>query len=148
VIVLIIRDFKISDIDDVVRIEYDSFPDPYPMGLLLELHKKGAGFLVAQIGSGVIGYIVFWIREGMGHIIAIAVDERFHNMKVGSMLLLNAIRILQEHNIYTVRLEVRKSNINARKFYQKRGFKQVKYCRKYYSDGEDAIIMQYDGLDN
>lgn len=145
---MIIRNFKISDIDDVVRIEYDSFPDPYPMGLLLELYKKGAGFLVAQIGSGVIGYVVFWIREGIGHIIAIAVDSKFHNMKVGSMLLLNAIRILHNYDINTVRLEVRKSNINARKFYQKRGFKQVKYCRKYYSDGEDAIIMQYDGMDN
>lgn len=145
---MIIRDFKVSDLDDVVRIEYDSFPDPYPLGLLLDLHKKGAGFLVAQVGENVIGYVIFWIREGMGHIIAIAVDERFRDMKVASMLLLNAIKLLHKNKIFKVMLEVRKSNINARKFYQKRGFKQIKYCKKYYSDGEDAVIMQYDGLDN
>lgn len=145
---LIIRDFKITDLDDVVKIEFDSFKDPYPMGILLDLYNGGAGFLVAQLGPAVVGYIIFWVREGMGHIIVIAVDERFRNMNVGSMLLFNAIKMLQNNNIFTVRLEVRKSNIPARKFYQKRGFKQVQYQKKYYSDGEDAIIMQYDGTNN
>jgi ribosomal-protein-alanine N-acetyltransferase len=138
-----IRNFQISDLDDVLRIQFQSFDDPYPVGIILDLYNKGAGFLVAQVGRSVVGYIIFWIREGIGHIIAIAVDERFRSMKIGSMLMENAVDILKRNDIPLVNLEVRKSNILARKFYLKWGFKQVKYCKKYYSDGEDGIIMRY-----
>ncbi|MDO5824831.1 MAG: ribosomal-protein-alanine N-acetyltransferase [Methanosphaera sp. rholeuAM130] len=139
-----IRNFQISDLDDVLRIQFQSFTDPYPVGILLDLYNKGAGFLVAQVGRFVVGYIIFWIRDGSGHIIAIAVDKRFRSMKIGSVLLENALNLIKSNGIFTVKLEVRKSNITARKFYLKMGFKQIKYCEKYYSDGEDGIIMQYD----
>ena len=138
-----IRNFQISDLDDVLRIQFQSFDDPYPVGIIIDLFNKGAGFLVAQVGRSVVGYIIFWIRDGVGHIIAIAVDERFRSMKIGTMLLENALDIIKRNDIFTVNLEVRKSNITARKFYLKWGFKQIKYCKSYYSDGEDGIIMQY-----
>ena len=138
-----IRNFQITDLDDVLRIQFQSFDDPYPVGILLELFNRGAGFLVAQVGRSVVGYVIFWIKDGSGHIIAIAVDKRFRSMQIGSMLLDKAIELIIQNDIFTVKLEVRKSNISARKFYLKKGFKQVKYCKKYYSDGEDGIIMQY-----
>ena len=143
-----VRNFQINDLDDVLRIQFQSFDDPYPVGILLDLFNKGVGFLVAELGKHVVGYVIFWIRDGSGHIIAIAVDERFRSMKIGSMLLDNALNIIKRNNIYTVKLEVRKSNLSARKFYIKKGFKQIQYCEKYYGDGEDGIIMQYDMRNN
>lgn len=142
-----IRDFQITDLDDVMRIQFQSFDDPYPVGIIIDLFNKGAGFLVAQVGRSVVGYIIFWIRDGLGHIISIAVDERFRQMNIGSLLLNNALKLIHRNNISTVKLEVRKSNIAARKFYLKKGFKQVQYFEKYYSDGEDGIIMSFD-MDN
>ena len=116
---MIIRDFLLSDLDDVVRIEYEAFDDPYPVGILLQLYNAGAGFLVAQVAQTIVGYVIFWIKEGQGHIIVIAVDSNYQDMKVGSLLLEKACFIFKRNNINTVFLEVRKSNIRAINFYKR-----------------------------
>ena len=55
---MIIRDFRLSDIDDVLAIEYEAFSDPYPVDILLQLYESGAGFAVAEIGKRVVGYML------------------------------------------------------------------------------------------
>lgn len=140
---MIIRDFKPTDLDDVLAIEYEAFPDPYPIDVLIQLHERGAGFIVAEVGRHVVGYNIFWIREGIGHIIAIAVNSHFRDMHVGSLLLEKSLSIFSVNNISTVVLEVRKSNVKAINFYIKHGFVTIKEEDNYYSDGESAFIMEY-----
>ena len=145
---MIIRDFKISDLDFVVNIQFDSFDDPYPIGLLLDLYKHGAGFLVAQVGRIVVGYVIFWVSDDIGHIIAIAVDSRFRDMNVGSLLLEKVKYILKRNSIKVINLEVRKSNFDAIRFYINHGFSVVDEIEEYYSDFEDGVIMQYNNSYN
>ena len=145
---MIIRDFHFSDIEDVLAIEYDAFSDPYPVGVLLQLHESGAGFIVAEVGRHVVGYVIFWIMDGLGHIIAIAVNSDYRKMHVGSLLLEKTLKIFHSNNINTVALEVRKSNTPAINFYLKHGFMKVDEEEDYYSDGESAIIMHYTRMDN
>lgn len=140
---MIIRDFILSDLNDVVKIEFEAFDDPYPVGVLMQLYEAGAGFLVAQVAQTIVGYIIFWIKEGKGHIIVIAVDSKYQNMQVGSLLLEKACFIFKRNNINKVFLEVRKSNTNAIRFYKKNGFIKIDEEEDYYDDGESAIIMQY-----
>ena len=140
---MIIRDFNLSDLDDVVNIEFNAFDDPYPVNVLIKLHELGAGFLVAQVNQNVVGYVIFWVKNGYGHIVAIAVDQNFQDMHIGSRLLENALFIFKRNHVDIVRLEVRKSNVKAKHFYQKLGFVQVDVEENYYNDGEAAIIMQY-----
>ena len=145
---MIIRDFLLSDLDDVVRIEYEAFDDPYTVGILLQLYNAGAGFLVAQVAQTIVGYVIFGIKEGQGHIIVIAVDSNYQDMKVGSLLLVKACFIFKRNNINTVFLEVRKSNIRAINFYKRNGFVKINEEDDYYNDGESAIIMQYSNYDD
>ncbi|WP_455645106.1 ribosomal protein S18-alanine N-acetyltransferase [Methanosphaera sp.] len=145
---MIIRDFKLSDLDDVLRIEFSEFKDPYPVDILIQLYNCGAGFLVAEVAQKIIGYIIFWIKDGFGHIIVIAVDSNYQSMHIGSVLLEKAVYLFKRNNINVVRLEVRKSNIRAIKFYQKNGFVQIAEEDNYYGDGESAIIMQYSNHNN
>ena len=145
---MIIRDFLLSDLDDVVRIEYEAVDDPYPVGILLQLYNAGAGFLVAQVAQTIVGYVIFWIKEGQGHIIVIAVDSNYQDMKVGSLLLEKTCFIFKRNNINTVFLEVRKSNIRAINFYKRNGFVKINEEDDYYNDGESAIIMQYSNYDD
>ncbi len=140
---MFIRDFKPSDLDDVIRIEFNSFDDPYPVDIILQLYNAGAGFLVSEISHNVVGYVIFWIKDGMGHIIVIAVEDKYRDMQIGSLLLDRAIYIFKKNNINQIKLEVRKSNIRARRFYQKNGFVQVGEEEDYYGDGESAVIMQF-----
>lgn len=145
---MIIREFKPTDLDDVLAIEYEAFPDPYPIDVLIQLHERGAGFIVAEVGRHVVGYNIFWIREGIGHIIAIAVKSPFRSMKVGSLLLEKSLDIFAANNIFTVNLEVRKSNVKAINFYVKHGFVTIKEEDDYYSDGESAFIMEFQHSSN
>ena len=48
--------------------------------------------------------------------------------------------ILKNMEDYAI-LQVRKSNINAIKFYKKIGFIEENVIKYYYIDGEDAILM-------
>lgn len=145
---MIIRDFKDTDLDDVLAIEYEAFSDPYPIDVLIQLHEKGAGFIVAEVGKRVVGYNIFWINDGIGHIIAIAVSSYFRGMNVGSMLLIHSLKIFDLNKISLVNLEVRKSNIKAINFYIRHGFVTVNEEENYYSDGETALIMQYQKSEN
>lgn len=140
---MIIRDFKLSDLNEVVKIEFNSFDDPYPVDVLIQLYNIGAGFLVAELAHHVVGYVIFWIKDDFGHIVIIAVDEKYRSMKIGSLLLEKAIFIFKRNNIFDIKLEVRKSNVRARYFYQRNNFVQVSEENNYYSDGETAIIMKY-----
>ena len=140
---MMIREFKRSDLKRVLEIELASFNDPYPANVLVDIYNLGAGFLVAQQDNMVVGYIIFWIRfEDEGHIISIAVDKHYHRKKVGTELVETALEIFRKYNVQNIRLEVRKGNKKARKFYQQLGFDEKTPMPGYYEDGEDAVIME------
>ena len=140
---MIIREFKRPDLKRVLEIELSSFDDPYPANVLVDIYNLGAGFLVAQEDNIVVGYIIFWIRfEDEGHIISLAVDRKYYRKKIGSQLVETALEIFRKYNVTNIRLEVRKGNRNARKFYQKLGFEEKAHLVEYYEDGEDAVVME------
>jgi len=139
---MIIREFKRPDIKRVLEIELTSFNDPYPANVLVDIYNLGAGFLVAQQDNMVVGYIIFWIRfENDGHIISIAVDKKYQRKKIGTQLVETAQEIFKKYNVKNIRLEVRKGNHAARKFYRNMGFVERTPVINYYEDGEDAVIM-------
>lgn len=140
---MIVRDFKLTDLDQVLAIEYESFTDPYPSGVLVHLYEAGAGFIVAEVAGRVVAFVIFWILDGKGHIIVIAVDKRYQKMHIGTTLLSKVKQIIFSNNINTITLEVRKSNLIARKFYLSKGFKEVSEEDGYYGDGEGAVLMEF-----
>ena len=140
---MIIREFKRPDIKRVLEIEIEAFNDPYPPSILIDIYNLGAGFLVAQYDNIVVGYIIFWIRyEDEGHIISLAVDEKYRKKGIGKELVSYAVNIFEKCNAREIKLEVRISNKGARKFYIKMGFEEKEVLKNYYEDGEDAVIMK------
>jgi len=139
---MIIREFKRQDLKRVLEIEINSFKDPYPANILVDIYNLGAGFLVAQENNRVVGYIIFWIRfEDEGHIISIAVDRSYRRMDIGSKLVEASLEIFKKFLVKEIKLEVRIGNKGARKFYGKMGFRENKIVEDYYEDLEDAAIM-------
>lgn len=142
---ILIREFKRADIKRVLEIEEESFNDPYPKNILIDIYNLGAGFLVAQRNNIIVGYIIFWIKsENEGHIISIAVDKKHRRKGIGTKIVNTAIKILQKYNINKIKLEVRKRNKGAIKFYLNQGFKEKETLKEYYEDLEDAVIMEKD----
>jgi ribosomal-protein-alanine N-acetyltransferase len=137
-----IRKTKIGDIPSIYRIESQSFKDPYsPLLLMNLLSLYSYGFFVAEIGKEIVGYMLVRIIGQKAHIIALATDERYRNIGIGTRLLDNAFEVARNRNANGLWLEVRASNLEAQRFYLKTGFERLKTVTAYYGDGEDAEIL-------
>ncbi|WP_297534776.1 ribosomal protein S18-alanine N-acetyltransferase [Thermococcus sp.] len=138
-----IRPARLFDINEIMRIERESFREAYPRGIFLVfLENNPDTFLVAEYNGKVIGYVMAYLRPDLeGHIMSIAVDKRYRGNGIGSALLTEAIERLIERGARYIGLEVRVSNEKAIKLYERFGFKKVKRIIGYYSDGEDAYYM-------
>lgn len=99
-------------------------------------------FYVAEIDGRVVGYILGSMDWGNGHIISLAVKKECRGLGIGTALL----KTLENYyfniaNCNYIVLEVRVSNVLARRFYYRMGYRDRKLLPKYYEDGEDAILM-------
>jgi ribosomal-protein-alanine N-acetyltransferase len=139
-----IRDVVQDDLQAILGIEDKCFKDPYPLTLLNRLHAMHPyGFLVAVADGKVVGYVIGVIRWGAtGHILAIGIDPLYRRQRVGSALMEQIMDRLREKGAKLVRLEVRKSNLGAHKFYLKLGFREMEEIPYYYEDGETAVAME------
>ncbi|KXA91189.1 hypothetical protein AKJ63_01815 [candidate division MSBL1 archaeon SCGC-AAA259D18] len=140
-----VRDAKPQDLRPVYEIAQDSFKDPYPLRLIRHIHSTNPeGFLIAEIGGSIVGYLIGVVRWGnVGHILAIAVDKSHRRKGVGTALMINALERLRKHGASQIKLEVRASNEGAQKFYERLGFESQEVVPSYYSDGEAAISVKY-----
>ena len=139
---MIIREFRPSDLKRVFEIENMSFNQSYGINTFKGLYDMGTGFFVAEENGYVIGYIIFWIKyENQGHIISLAVDKNYRRLKAGTRLLSKAIQVLMMFDIANIYLEVNENNWGAYKFYKQFNFKVDRIVPNYYDGGDGAIVM-------
>ncbi|AWR97316.1 ribosomal-protein-alanine N-acetyltransferase [Acidianus sulfidivorans JP7] len=152
----IIRNVRLDDIDQIIRINRETLPENYPYYFFIDHAKEYSdAFYVAEIEKGkIVGYIMPRIELGFsnikslpaltkkGHVVSIAVLEDYRNQGIGTELLKASMKSMKEvYNAEEVYLEVRVSNYPAIRLYEKLGFKKIKELRGYYADGEDAYLM-------
>lgn len=94
----------------------------------------------------VIGLGCLWAILEEAHITLLAVDPRFQGQGVGQWLLLQLMTASHQRGLERATLEVRASNQRAIHLYEKLGFKTAGRRRRYYADGEDALILWRSGL--
>ena len=138
--IITIRKASKEDLPAVYTIEKESFKDPYPpflIDLLLRLNSET--FLIAQEAEETLGYVVASQNRNEGNIVSIAVSPKERGRNIGQRLMTEVLNILQKSGVETVRLEVRKSNTSAQRFYEVLGFKYNHEAIGYYGD-EDAKV--------
>jgi ribosomal-protein-alanine N-acetyltransferase len=141
-----IRQAERADLLAVHRIEQASFPQPWPFDAF-ERYLDEPGFLVAD-REAVVGYVVADSVPNhgrpLGHIKDIAVREQQRGAGIGSTLLERALGVLDARGVSSVKLEVRESNTGAQRLYREFGFVHRRTVPRYYSDGEDALVLVRD----
>ncbi len=131
-----IRPLSLSDIDDITKIELESFPKtPYSKTTFIYYKTICPDtFLVWENEREIIAYIIF---DKRGHIISMAVKKENRRNKIGTKLVEKVFKKSKEK----ARVEVREGNIVAQKFYKKLGFSEVSKILDYYGN-EDALVMK------
>jgi ribosomal-protein-alanine N-acetyltransferase len=141
----------LADLPSVHAIERASFFPPWPdEAYRNELHaNRLATYLVARLDDVVIGFGGIWLMVDEAHITTFAVDPNWRRRGVGERLLLALLDAASSRGAREATLEVRLSNVAARRLYEKYGFRPVGLRPRYYSDnGEDALIMTTEPLED
>ena len=139
-----IRRLTYADLPQVIAIERRAFPTPWSLAMfVLELSKPSGVCLAAWRGepSRLCGYCVCSRYDTVWHVMNVAVDPEVRGNGIGTALL---ERLLAEVGDPAARytLEVRVSNAEAIRLYERFGFRSAGLRRRYYQDnGEDALIM-------
>lgn len=142
-----IRKMKIEDIPAVLAIQAElQFQDWNEKQFSSEIRASYAYCVVYENeddpSKEILGYAIFHILGPDSELLSIATQTKQQQKGIGQQLLDSGFSQLDFNNGDCCFLEVRESNSKARRFYEKNHFRIYSTRKKYYSDGEDAILYK------
>ena len=139
-----IRDFREGDTDalyDIALRSFDEYFDPSVFAYFRTQWRTGQ-LVACDVTGRPVGFIAGTrIESRKVRIMLFGVLPEYRNKGVGKQLLdAFRMRAIMEGYISIV-LEVRTSNIGARRFYLRNGFRETDILMHYYRDGGDGVRM-------
>ena len=89
-----------------------------------------------------LGYAGGWIVDGQVQILKVGVDPAMRRRGIARELLAHVAADARDLGASRCSLEVRAGNVGAQELYAALGFRSLGVRPRYYSDGEDAVIME------
>jgi [ribosomal protein S18]-alanine N-acetyltransferase len=140
-----IREATPEDLDDLMRIEEESFREERFSRDLLEMFVREEEFetLICEVDGSAVGYSAAYIEpEVRSRILSLAVQKRYRGMGMARNLMRE-----MEHRAMILRatsmtLEVRVNNAAAVNLYLEEGYQIRGTIPDYYAKGEDAFYME------
>lgn len=128
---------------DVVAIENESQSCPWSeQSFRNELVQDHGIFIVAELGTEIIGFAGQWIIIDEAHIITVAIKDSHRRKGHAETLIRELLLRAQDRGATCATLEVRAGNQPAIGLYEKMGFRTTGSRKNYYPDNkEDALIM-------
>jgi len=147
----VLRDMRWWDLDAIVALEHDLFPeDAWSRGMFWsELADAGhpaatRTYLVAEDGGGrIVGYAGLAAVAGTGDVQTIAAARDHWGTGLGARMLTALLRAATAAECHEVLLEVRVDNPRAQRLYERFGFAAIGVRKGYYQPGNvDALVMR------
>ena len=138
----------LGDLEEVLAIEGECFPNPWPRELFVEELQRPHAFLTVlreQAGAPVVAFVNYWVVDDEVHLLQVATRHEARRRGFGAQLVAHVVAAAAAGRCRHVTLEVRPSNGDAVRLYQRFGFRVVGRRKNYYrDDGEDALVMLLD----
>ena len=139
-----LRSIGAHDLDAVDEIEQASYPTPWSRAMFAaELQKPSSLSLGAYRETGeLVGYLIVSRYVDAWHVMNVAVAPEFRRRGIARALLERLFEVTGDDARRGYTLEVRVSNAEAIRLYERLGFEARGLRRGYYTDNrEDALIM-------
>ena len=133
-----------TDIADILQIECAAYAFPWSRNIFRGCLRDDYCCRVVEMDGELAGYAIMSMGKDEAHLLNLCVDPDRHGMGLGDQLLKFVLDFARRHKAVSTFLEVRPSNMAARRFYESRGFVEVGMRTNYYPaqfGREDAIIM-------
>ncbi len=138
-----VRKYTTADFSELYEIEKEAFSDFWSeKAMEEELSSKQAHYYVAEEDGEILGYIGFWTVFDEAEIMKVAVRKTARKNGVGNALIKASFDEAREMGAKKMLLEVRESNLPARRLYEKNGFISYNIREKYYEGKENAILYK------
>ncbi len=129
-----------EQIKDSLTLEFDDFWSPSI--LESELRGENKMYLVAkQKDQQIVGFAGMMFLDKTMEIMNLVTKKQNRGNGIGTLLLNKIIEIAENKNIKEIMLEVKESNLVARKLYEKAGFFKIGCRKNYYPGNQNAILM-------
>ena len=138
-----IRQLQLDDIDNVILLEQESLGTTLGKSMLENM--IGNDFVKAyvyEIDNKIIGYISVTFDGEILEIMNFCVSKEYRRKKIASSLLNHIFTTYRQIGMKSAILEVRRSNLAALCLYEKYGFLKILVRKQYYSNLEDALVLQ------
>jgi ribosomal-protein-alanine N-acetyltransferase len=145
----LIRPAGIDDLASVAAAERECFSDPWTRSAIRELLESStvSGFLAEIEGAktSLAGYVFGRVVAREAEVLTFGVVPNHRNRGLGGRLLDRILTGWEKDGVEAVYLEVRESNMSARRLYDARGFRVVGGRPNYYqAPREDALVLRRD----
>lgn len=138
---------RLADLDEIMEIERLCFPSPWSRQVFVEeFDQEFSRIMVIRHDRSdrMLGFINYWLVHDEVHVLNVATHPDWRRRGIARKLMEHAIQAGVLRAARLVTLEVRRSNESAQALYQRLGFRAVDVRRRYYENGEDAIVMLLD----
>ena len=141
------------DLNGVLEVEAESFTNPWTRDMYtweLQDRSRCHIYVLRTPEHAVAGFCAFWLVCDEVHINNVALRPDLRGRGLGTALMRHVFAEAQRLGARRATLEVRASNVGARRLYERLGFRVSGTRRNYYSSPvEDALILwlEFDQVD-
>jgi [ribosomal protein S18]-alanine N-acetyltransferase len=139
-----LRRLETRDLDAVDEIERASYPTPWSRSMFAAELQKPSSLALGACGESdeLVGYAIVSRYVDAWHVMNVAVAPACRRRGIATALLERLFEITASDPRRGYTLEVRVSNVDAIRLYERLGFEPRGIRRGYYTDNrEDALIM-------
>lgn len=138
-----IRPMKTEDCEQVAAIEAVSFSMPWSLRAFTEtLEKSNFRYFVAEEAGEILGYCGFLYVLDEAEIPNVCVKASARQMGIGRRMMTVLIEEAKKLGMAMLYLEVRESNVAARRLYSSLGFEENGIRKNFYEQPvEHAVLM-------
>ena len=135
-----------ADLPEVVEIERQVQSFPWTARNFEDALQAGYEAWCLRDGDTLVGFCIAMMAPDVAHVLVIAVARRAQRRGYGLLLLEQVAVCARSRSVDAIVLEVRRSNADARAFYQAQGFETIGTRRDYYpsvkGQREDALVLK------
>jgi len=141
---IVFRPMSAMDLEHIMEIEKGVYDFPWSIGIFQDCLSAGYCCWLMEQDECVSGYGVMSVLADEAHILNLCIKSNLQNNGLGKEMLDYLIDLAKVHHADVMFLEVRPSNRQALKIYEKSGFDEVGSRKDYYPakfGREDAVIL-------
>lgn len=138
------RSMEEQDLASVMQIEVAAYPHPWSEGIFRDCFNANCQCTLYELEGTLVGYSVMSMAAGEAHLLNLCIRPAYQGRGLGAAALEQVLKVAGVKRTGTLFLEVRVSNLPARRLYESVGFNEIGQRFNYYPAArgrEDALVF-------